>query len=1579
MAGLTGSWSISGTTATYKIGTTSVKITGLKSGLKVGSDGNIAGIEVDENSSTMTLSKSVLTNSDVSISGGDWALALNSNENFSVNTNAGGWLISGTTAYLLDGSSSGYELSNNDTKITYTAAKPGTNHLATISGLKEGLVTNTDSQIDGITVAGNTITVTSKDVLNKTALTLTTDKGYKLAVGTAAKPQVGETPVWKSKGTAASFTATMTYGYEVDSKGTTINYVAPKETTVTLSGLGKDLSSDVLNSGIDVADGVITLHNSVLNETKVTVKGADYALALADDVELANKVEPEWAKANNATKATLNQAVGKGYFSDGKSITYYKSDDNKPVVLATLSGLTQQSTLAELKSGVSVEGSVITLKNKSLFGNANITLGKSDAYDLALGTNDFDVQDVDAHWNFKSGKATIENGTTAGFEQKDGKNINYVKPTTTVLATVTGLPKDLETFYDEDEGTITGLEFTEATFDSDGKVSALGTITVSQGLLDAGKDVLIKEDTNKGIEKKEGIKKLTLGAKDNYYFLFDTTEDGKVEEPTDAEEGAVWTFGTKTERSGDVTGTGNADYKLDTSDGWAIDTSTKGASKTINYVAAKTTTLASVSGLTTDLLSDDDDGDFKLEENDDVYTGNVLYTGGEEKIYAIKVTAPSADAGGKITLNESVFGGKKITLKGSGYTLALDADYDVKDIAEADAKWKVDKSGKAVLAGGKSEGYVVDPKGVAINYTAAKVTALATITGLGKNLSDEDLQEILNEKGVTTAPTETASGTIKLNSSILTSGENHLTKVALGNKDNYTFKFDDTVTEYAATGAPTWELDAKNKANATYSAQMQSGYSGDGTKTVTYTEAPKDGATLATLSGLNKDTVAVSGGNIVYKDESTSAVTVEDGKINLLDSRVLGNKVTLKNGAGQNYTLALGDGLTDETLTDPQWSIEKSKATYYTGTSGGYAIDAKTSTTATYTKPTVTTTLATISGLKSDNTATEFEVKTVGNDKLIIITGDVLSTSTVSLKGDGYKLSLYGVEGPLTTDNGWTKNGANAVYTRDTSAGWTTSSDGKSITYSKEKTNEVVVTVSGITKDTVTDGTLNNNISLNKETNVVTVKDALLTTSNVTAKSGIKGETYKLALGNDVDQEAQTKDYWTIGGGKATYANGKTPYYTASASTITYHKPTVDATLATISGLKKNGVTESDLSLDTSTGVITIKDTAVDTSTDKAVTGTKVTLKNGKDQSYSLALGNGLTTAVTEDKWNLGSNKSTYERSVKTAGYLLSTDALSITYATTETRKTTLATLNGVKANPSNPTNGVITLTTAELNATKASLGNKDPYTLTLSNVAAPTVGGEWSISKGTATLKGTKTAGYLQTNDKTISYTAETAANKTEVLATIKGVTATALDSLQSGSTEISLKGTDLSNSVTVDGKGILGFNFGADYKDGKITGSASNDKITVAGTGLEVNPGKGNDYVDFKADRNTFVYTSGDGDDVIADFSASDKITISKNKKDPVVTTDNGNTVIDVDGKGSITLKGYTSSTVNINGADTPITSSADLLADDNYSMSAASLNEIVKPASDGYTPYDFNSALQLTKEDKFMTQLTYASNKK
>ncbi|MBD3879625.1 MAG: hypothetical protein SR1Q5_08075, partial [Quinella sp. 1Q5] len=313
-----------------------------------------------------------------------------------------------------------------------------------------------------------------------------------------------------------------------------------------------------------------------------------------------------------------------------------------------------------------------------------------------------------------------------------------------------------------------------------------------------------------------------------------------------------------------------------------------------------------------------------------------------------------------------------------------------------------------------------------------------------------------------------------------------------------------------------------------------------------------------------------------------------------------------------------------------------------------------------------------------------------------------------------------------------------------------------------------------------------------------------------------------------------------------------------------------------------------------------------------SVNAKKITLTG---DGYTLALAEDVTAPTTKKAaWSYSGGTATYKSSYKTAGYLLASNAKSISY-TKATTASTLATVKGVKSKDGLSLSGkVIAVAKASVNAKKITLTG-DGYTLKLANdVIAPTTKkAAWSYSGGTATYKSSyKTAGYtLASNAKSISYTKATTAS---TLASVKG--AVSKTGLSVNGKKITLKKSALSSKVTVSG-GDYEFDFASDYSTATIVGSSKADTITVRGKKVSINAGKGDDTINIfgttmsvngGAGADTFVYKSGKH--VIRDYKEEDKISITSGT---ATVTTSGNNVIFTVGSGKITVTGGKGKTVS------------------------------------------------------------------
>lgn len=1212
-----------------------------------------------------------------------------------------------------------------------------------------------------------------------------------------------------------------------------------------------------------------------------------------------------------------------------------------PAVVDETTGETTTEAQDAVPAAAVVAAGVITL-DKSVLGSTEVKLSGDGDYTLAVAgsdaTSDNKVDGVALDggkvWNQgKTATAATYTKTLTGkvndyYVEADDKTITKLTKTKLTLsyAKVSGLPKPEEAITDADE--YDGLEIKSMP-----SGTTPGVIEVSQDLLGD------REDVN--------VKKLSLDKNSNFKFVFN---DEEVEDivPQDAEN-TKWSmsYSTKTKNGESTTvGKGTWTYSIDTSAGWEIES----AGKNVTYKDKKTTTFATLSGITTNLEGFSTAIDDVTDEDFEVSGATVKYKytddeGAEKTVDAIKITEGSGSAKGTITLNEAVFGGKKITLKSDKYELALDDDYSVKDISEDEAKWVVDKNGKAILTGGKSAGYVVktDNKGVKyIEYTKAKVTAYATISGLfaktneKKELTADEikaLEKALNEATtkhadaqaavaevtdpetgdvitLAQAATEEEIGTITLNSDMLKYAG---AKITLGSKDKYklvlgTDADNESIASTVSNGE--WKLDTKTDGTFTggakYYAKINAGYllSGDG-KTVTYT-AEKDKSDtnhIAEITGLDKNKLTAETDLSDYLDVSGNTITLTPDESN---EHVFGTKVSLKNKNGGSFVLGVADSLEPQT-EEGTWDVTKGVATYYTGKTAGYVADAK-GTAVSYTKP--KNIAADVTKAKITNLATTATAEDINLDGKNIVLGP----------------------GALGTD---------------------------------------------------------------------TKKKATLTTGG--------SDGYKLVAGNGVvtsdtvvnqDGSKNKNKYWLFKSGKATYNDGVPAYYTfnQAGTEIVYTAAAKPDVLATISNLNKD-VSENDLDLTSlDNKVIKLKASAFDAA---KYTKTKVTL--GKNDDYTLAIDydsknaledgefkTNFKAAVPADAWGTVDNKDKvlYQRTIPEdkEGYLVSDDGKSINYVTKDTKAVTLATLSGVKEAPAAPVEGVITLTSAHVNNTKITLKG-DGYSLALGNgVNAPVLDSEaaWKTSSTTATLKSKiTTGGYSQTDSKTIAYTA--AATSEKSLASIKGVvknvdiTATTDDNGTNGTfanNKMTFSATDmtkvLSKEITADGKGFVEFDFGT-YASGKVTGSTVNDKFTFGGTGLTIDTKAGDDYVKLgTADRtdkgDTFIYKSGDGDDVVVDFTTDDNLTINNAKKIEV-THDETNTYVNVDDKGAITLD-----TFNYSGITIGKLSSVSLMSSADLDSSTDGLQNIITVNStSGYTNADFSADFTLSGSKAFTATIS------
>lgn len=1540
--------------------------------------------------------------------------------------------VEGTEAKLYSGDSEGYGV--DEKEIGYMAPTYD-RVVSTISGIKSGLVA-------GSTDSGNLKNAvgTTDDQGNFTAAITYTPSDYKFTVkkdalttnnvtisvkGTLALDtnvtgdgvNLADSYVWKVSGTNATYNKGKNAGWDMGTEGTTkgaiVYHPAAHDTVVaTLSNLASGLKVDpsndqqildksnkvaiafnansntnaiVLRSNAlttknvllkhETVDGTNSIANSLaLYQPSPTVSGG--TTTYDDDYVHNKKIAGAWdtsVVAGNKASYTVKTTAGYDLLtgddiSEGYAAEIAYTKDGK--VTSTITGLANGTALndsnkpKETTDDNDETTGTFTFAKTALADQANVKLTNGNGNSFLLNLTGITKTAAEPVWNFNKGTATYTETYAAGsyLEKTEGIEYTYVKtPKTETIFTITGLDK---------------TQFAESP--EAGKNTATAVAT-SHGITLTTKDVAAVTDTETGKEitpattvnvvqldptKVKFAASNVVIKKGTKAYEFDLSADNaaaaKAYAVKDYASDPQWAYNK-----------GTATLDAGTSAGWAYKVNNAGKANettdktTLAYAKAKPDIVATIKGLnaTNLVLADGTETGatltkgqiYSFTEDDDgkkTYSTNpVIY----------RTSLPDGSDPGVITLNKDALvtgtalkDKVKVTLTLPGnatgeYELAVDSS--IVEPKSEDNKWSIDTKGVASYQYFTEEGWTLNDDANTLTYAADKTTVLAKISGLTKDI-DGSLGVTTYTKNADTGKYVQLATNLKSESDL----EKFITvaksRNAAGTKDLYTFTVKDVDS-------------SNNKADNNYLT----------TSNVTLTQVDKT----------------------------------------------------------SDYEIHADSGLV-ATEYDATWNVDgkSGKATYTVGKNAGYidGTGSKAGKAITYVKPTVSKTLATITGLKKDTTETTGALKAafandtvikVNTDKQIEVlkpteilssAGDKATTVTLTSK-EGYTFADLGanVTGIAKPNIGLTfKSGTLNVVDTATAGTFTMSADNMKIVYNKKETSTVLATVKGLDKTL----TLSGNKLLNGtataatfDTDTITLSKDALANANVTFTlgKGVEDDAYKLSL----DQtNINTKDGimtntgawsgvtgWVNNKGTASYKTYDLAYYTPDGKGgYKYTKESKGTTYATITGLNP----DADVSSFAHGGEIKLDNTLVVTKNAKGQdSGKNITLKNSiiktSPTNFTLALdtttsGKAVTKSDLDDstyKWD--KDKLTV---TKTAGYEKVSDT-SITYLGKAKEKQLVATLSGIDTSKDitfNKSTGVITLTDTNLNNKNVTLtttgindinytleysGSKDPSVKISSTTTTP-----WGIKGTTATFTGYidgEGTYKLAESGKSITYTKANGTDaKPKALMTIKGVTAAPT---QSGNTVTVAEGSATLSS------GLLNVSYGGT----NITGSKDADTIKLTNNGsVTVNGGKGDDSIDLGSATATIVYANGDGYDVITNFSAKGtKNTISIPKSAVAasdVTSDGTNTTITV-GKGAIQLKGYTQTVtlVDKNGSHsyTPVASSSDLLIDDNYSPDAAALSDIVEPFHASYTPYDFESGLDLVKQNAFAPALTYTGNDK
>ena len=846
--------------------------------------------------------------------------------------------------------------------------------------------------------------------------------------------------------------------------------------------------------------------------------------------------------------------------------------------------------------------------------------------------------------------------------------------------------------------------------------------------------------------------------------------------------------------------------------------------------------------------------------------------------------------GNVITISAGTLTQQDVTLDGS-YTLALGSDVDAPKTTDEGFDGNVYKSA------GTSEGYELASDSKSIKYTAeVKVEDLFQVSG------------VADTSKVTVNGTTVTFGAGSLNNA-------NASLTALDGK-NYTLALD---SSYTAPGDVNPAFEGLNYKVGGKTA----GYTLNGTN-VTYSTA-QTSSTAFTLSGVSgTEGIGVSG----------TTVTIPATVLN-------GTNVSISNQGNNNYTLALGAGVSGSTATAAHFSGNTYKSASNTA---GYAL-ASGNKNIVYTPAVAETDLFTLTGVANTNSV---DVNT--ENKTVTVSNASLGKQDVTISGEGYSLALGSdVKTSTTTNAGWNTQVNNVAVYRGMSVteGYVLESSNKIVYHSE--VNGASVTVTGIRDITA--------LNFDGSTNTVTVARKGLGQDIVTISEG-----YKLALDDDVPRSTTTPQGWAYSNGAATY--------TAEANSAGYKLENNQIIYSASNGgdeVEINGVTGYNgiaVSIDGAEKTLVIPASVLNKQ--------KVEVSN---EDYKLALATGVATPTsTPAGWTLDGAKATYKTASETEGYKV-TDTNEIEY-TKATNSTDVVEVTGVK-----DTKGLELITAESLVAVYNSaldpssvVSANNGYTLELgSDVLESTVHtGYWTPNGTNMAYRVNETTEGYRVIDNQISYTNAVQGN---TLAEFSGVTATSTPTVANNNGTIQFTPGNFEGSVAVVSSEVKNYEFNAgEYANKSFTANANIDNITNAGSNFAINSGAGSDKINNSGsgvtinggagddnvtmnsaasvdagNNNIFAYTSGDGKDILYNFDASDKIQFigSPTIEESVKNKD----VIFKVGNGTVTVRDAAEKelTITLVGSQ-----ESDIISSYRYTTNGITRGDVIELASTLKKPY-------------------------
>lgn len=1546
-----------------------------------------------------------------------------------------------TTAKLNQTTAAGYTLALDGSKVTYSS-DPTTKTLATISNLKRDVALNKDGTIDddtdstyGLSYANvpassgdnpGTITVYKGvlDVLSgSNTVKLADSDNFKFEIDGNVPTTTQDGNAFTVSGTKATYKSGKTayYTYKKNADNTEnqkqIAYTPADMSTevFTIEGLksGTKANADGSITGITVNGNEVTVSQAVLDKSKVTLTSGDNTkrLKLGSDVpdysvqdESSDwKDQTEWIISGSTyTYKTYDKTSYELDKTSEKTITYHgeTSGTEHAKITGLNSGLTITTTTSEATGDNLAKvyapndpdhpelGGTITLSNNEL-NKAKVTLTtKGDTkIKLALDSNDATLEATatpDSSWTTSGTKATLGGTLSKGYTvSEDEMSITYnsAKKSQT-FATITGIKSGAKIKAEDFvKDATTGV--TTVTLGADQVGTSDIKITGDGYKLAVDDDIKSTADDPKWI-KTAGTNKATFT--ETTYNGFKVENSGKTlkyyKNTTNVD--LVTINGLKSDlvaASGEITGvtrddtnkvitlsadalaksnvsltSKEGDYSLALNDNDSDKLKVKGTTESkisyntfkdgtlsrvsgitegwtresptlIKYTAPKIDTLVTISGLNKNATFNED-----LAEPTSNTIAGVTFDG---DTFILDKTALSSLTDGKsVTLTNK-------TVNGTASTFKLAIDNDTAKAPE-DGDNELALSGTtAYLKATKTAGYEVtgDNK---ITYSAKKVgETLATITGLpsgckleqnenGKNIITLDGQEVLSYN---------SGSQVQVNSTFINNYNKAITLKIVDTKIGFGASFND-ITVSEAGGGSNYNDTTFSNGTMTYKKTTSAGWekTPGNNGVTTYQYKPTEVKTIATVSGLNPTVTKVGDDNGINVNNDTHVVTVGPNALN-------NKKVTISvPNNSTTYTLAIENDVWSEDnestkaswQNQVEWVMSNGTASYKLYDKAHYKVNG-TSTAIDYTAANAGTTYASITGLTKTATIDSNDVSAEG---VITLTSTDLGASTVKLTTATAAKATTSVE---STD----------VQTEIAKAP-SFILDLKADDVDESKVKDAAWDTTGTTAKLV--GTVTKGYVLSTDKKSVTYQAADQDGKEIAKITGLRSGAEVLARDVTIDDNDRRisnvmLDAYDLGTGNVAITGAG---YKLALDEKVIKSADVDKELA-------NGGWKEQTDWTASNGTFTYK-TYNKANWELNDTGTSVKYTAAKDVT------NGTKLTIT------GLNPDIITQDVDR--YISSDTAANI-----------------VDIGSGN----VVTVGADALNRKTITLSDKSGDGYTLANIdgnksTASNLTGVVSGSK--VTVRGTQSQGYLLSNDsQKLTYYAKAT---TQDVAVINGLTSTAYAASLKGTGALNLefsadtntftlKDEQLSNSVTVSGSAR--FSFAAGTEEKKIFGTSNSENIQVAGSGLTVNAGSGNDYIDLgSSGTNTVIY--GGGNDVIANFGTDDtfKANIDKgNGTNLKFENDNNGDAILKIGSNKVRFKGLAGTEFSIldksGSQDKKVThaagnSSGDVLADDNYSTTPQ-LSSIVNNSS-GYMTTDDLTATDATSLTKQNTAIAYSGKK-